>query len=74
MLADFKKSTELKVRFDYLDSMNKIDAFDYFNDLDRIKEQKVILEKQISGYKMFQTRIDIAKNKYTFTGASITII
>jgi hypothetical protein len=62
--ADFKKSTELKVRFDYLDSMNKIDAFDYFNDLDRIKEQKVILEKQISGYKMFQTRIDIAKNKY----------
>lgn len=62
--ADLKKTTDLKVRFDYLDSMNKIDALDYLKDLDRIKEQKEILEKQISGYKMFLTRIDLAKKNY----------
>lgn len=56
------KKTELSVRFDILDSLNKSEGLDYLNDLDRIKEQKVILEEQISGYeKLNQTKIELQK-------------
>jgi hypothetical protein len=62
-LVEFRdKIAELKIRFGFLDSMNKSESLDYLKDLDRIKEQKVILDQQISGFEQLrQTKIQLQK-------------
>jgi hypothetical protein len=62
LLGFTNKKTELKARFGLLDSLNKRESSDYLNDLDRIKEQKAILDQQISGYEQLKkAKIELQK-------------